>query len=55
MAPLAIVNEATDPVVAVGCIIGEIPAIDQINIDKLEDGQKVEVDADAGVISILEQ
>lgn len=54
MAPLAIVNESTDPVVAVGCIIGEIPAVDQVDINKLENGQRVEVDADAGVISVLE-
>ncbi|TXT56753.1 MAG: hypothetical protein BAJATHORv1_20346 [Candidatus Thorarchaeota archaeon] len=53
-APLAIINKSTDPVVAVGCIISEIPAIDQIDIEKIEDGQKVEVDADKGVIHIIE-
>ncbi len=51
-APLAIINEATDPVVAVGCIISEIPAVDQVDIGKLKTGQKVEVDAADGVISI---
>ena len=35
-APLAIVNSTTDPVVAVGCIISEIPAVDQIDIGKLK-------------------
>jgi hypothetical protein len=53
-APLAIVNRVMDPVVAVGCIISEIPAIDNIEIDKIENGQRVEVDADGGVISIVE-
>ena len=53
-APLAIVNKVMDPVVAVGCIISEIPAIDQIEIDKIETGQKIEVDADNGVITIIE-
>ncbi|MHA1769689.1 MAG: DUF126 domain-containing protein [Candidatus Thorarchaeota archaeon] len=53
-APLAIVNRVMDPVVAVGCIISEIPAIDGIRIEKIETGQKVEVDADNGVISIVE-
>jgi predicted aconitase with swiveling domain len=53
-APLAIVNRVMDPVVAVGCIISEIPAIDNIEIDKIENGQRVEVDADSGVISIVE-
>jgi hypothetical protein len=52
-APLAIVNESTDPVIAVGCIIGEIPAVDRIDIGKLRTGQRVEVDATKGVISIL--
>ncbi|MHA1904490.1 MAG: DUF126 domain-containing protein [Candidatus Thorarchaeota archaeon] len=53
-APLAIVNKTTDPVVAVGCIISEIPAVDQIDIDGLKTGQKLEVDANKGVISIQE-
>ena len=53
-APLAIINRETDPVVAVGSIISEIPTIDRIDIGKLENGQKVEVDADKGVVSIVE-
>jgi hypothetical protein len=54
MAPRAIINESTDPVVAVGCIISEIPAVDQIELDSIETGQEVEVDADNGTISISE-
>jgi len=53
-APLAIVNKVMDPVVAVGCIISEIPAVDQIDISKIRDGQKVEVDADNGVVTLIE-
>ncbi|MFX1559059.1 MAG: aconitase X swivel domain-containing protein, partial [Promethearchaeota archaeon] len=53
-APLAIINKTTDPVVAVGCIISEIPAVDQIEIEKIKSGQKVEVDADNGVVSVVE-
>ncbi len=52
-APLAIVNKTTDPIVAVGCIISEIPAVDQIDIEKLKTGQKVDIDAENGVISII--
>ena len=52
-APLAIVNKTTDPVVAVGCIISEIPAVDQIDIEGIESGQKVEVDAENGVVSVI--
>ncbi|MFW9981157.1 MAG: DUF126 domain-containing protein, partial [Candidatus Thorarchaeota archaeon] len=51
-APLAIVNKTTDPVIAVGCIISEIPAVDLIDIEKIKTGQKVEVDAENGVVSI---
>ncbi|MHA1636574.1 MAG: DUF126 domain-containing protein [Candidatus Thorarchaeota archaeon] len=53
-APLAIVNKSTDPIVAVGCIISEIPAVDQIDIEELKTGQKVKVDADKGVITVLD-
>ena len=53
-APLAIVNKVMDPVVAVGCIISEIPAVDQIDIAKIKDGQKIEVDADNGVVTLIE-
>jgi len=54
-APLAIVNKVMDPVVAVGCIISEIPAVDQIDIGKIQNGQKIEVDADNGVVTQLER
>jgi hypothetical protein len=40
--------------VAVGCIISEIPAVDQIDISKIKTGQKVEVDAENGVVSVIE-
>ena len=53
-APLALINRTTDPVVAVGCIISEIPAVDQIDISKIKTGQKVEVDAENGVVSVIE-
>ena len=53
-APLAIVNKTMDPVVAVGCIISEIPAVDQIEIGELSNGQRVEVDAESAVVTVLE-
>lgn len=53
--PLAIVNKIMDPVVAVGCIISEIPAVDQIDIGKIQNGQKIEVDADNGVVTLIEE
>ncbi|MFW9943658.1 MAG: DUF126 domain-containing protein [Promethearchaeota archaeon] len=54
-APAAIVNKETDPVIAVGSIISEIPTVDSIDITKIENGQIVEVDADRGVVSIHEK
>jgi len=51
--PLAIINKSTDPIVAVGCIISDIPAVDQIDIEQLKTGQKVKIDADEGVVSII--
>jgi len=53
-APLAIVNRTMDPIVAVGCIISEIPAVDEIQIDKIKTGQRIEVDADNGVVTPVE-
>ncbi|NHJ12303.1 MAG: DUF126 domain-containing protein [Candidatus Thorarchaeota archaeon] len=53
-APVAIVNKETDPVIAVGSIISEIPTVDKIDIDKIETGQKVRIDADRGIVIIEE-
>ncbi|WP_181685644.1 aconitase X swivel domain-containing protein [Halorhabdus salina] len=51
-APAAIVNEETETIVATGAILGEIPCLDspEMDLETLEDGETVEVDADAGVI-----
>jgi predicted aconitase with swiveling domain len=51
-APIAIINVETDPVIAVGSIISEIPTVDKIDIDKIETGQKLEIDADRGIVTI---
>lgn len=49
-APAAIVNKNCETIVAVGCIISEIPCIDQIEIEKLSTGMKVKIDAEKGII-----
>jgi len=54
VAPKAIINRIGDPVVVVGAIIGEIPMLIDVNIDLLHDGMTVEVDADQGLIKILD-
>lgn len=52
-APLAIVNEETEPIVAAGVILADIPCVDGVELDQLETGDLVEVDADRGRVEIL--
>jgi predicted aconitase with swiveling domain len=50
------VNRAVEQVTAIGCIIAEIPMMDRIEpdpFDLINDGDLLEVDADAGIITIL--
>ncbi len=54
VAPLAIVNEETEAIVATGCILAEIPCVDGINIGELRDARKVRVNGTSGVVEILE-
>ncbi len=49
-APKAIVNEETEPIVAVGAIISEIPLVDQINLSDIPREGEIEVDASKGII-----
>ena len=53
-APAAIVNVQCETITAVGCIIAEIPCVDQIPIDELASGRRVAVDGERGTVVILE-
>ena len=53
MAPIAIINAECETITAVGCIIAEIPCVDQVPIRELQTGQQLEVDGEAGIIAIL--
>jgi predicted aconitase with swiveling domain len=55
MAPVAILNAECETITAVGCIIAEIPCVDQLPIGELRTGLRLEVDGDSGVVSILRQ
>ena len=44
-APAAIVNRDCETIVAVGCIIAEIPCADQVAIDRLRTGMRLKVDS----------
>ena len=50
--PKALVMQEVEAIIAVGCIIGEIPAVDLIDIDKIETGMQLSVDADNGTVEI---
>ena len=49
-APAAILNTECDPVIAVGCIIAEIPCIDHLPIDTIRQGSYLFVDAVNGFV-----
>jgi len=51
-APAAILNEKCDPIVAVGCIISEIPCIDGIDIKKISKDTFLEIDGDNATIKM---
>lgn len=53
-APAAIVNEQIDTIIAVGCIISEIPCVDKINIDDIKTGQKLIVNGSDGTIELID-
>jgi hypothetical protein len=42
-APAAIVNAESEPIVAVGAIIGEIPMVDRVPIAEIHTGDRVRV------------
>ena len=52
MAPVAIVNEEIDTIIAVGCIISEIPCVDKIKIKNIKTGQKVLVNGSEGIVEV---
>ncbi|NHJ24635.1 MAG: DUF126 domain-containing protein [Candidatus Lokiarchaeota archaeon] len=51
-APAAIVNEQIDTIVAVGCIISEIPCIDKVDINNIKTGQNILVNASEGFVEV---
>jgi len=51
-APAAIVNEQIDTIIAVGCIISEIPCVDKIDIGNIKTGQKLVVNGSEGTVEV---
>jgi predicted aconitase with swiveling domain len=52
VAPKGIINKETETIVATGVILAGIPCVDQIDIDKIQDGDSVLLDADNGIVEI---
>lgn len=50
--PKALVLQECEAIVAVGCIIGEIPCVDKIDTTKITTGSKIVVDAGNGVVEM---
>jgi predicted aconitase with swiveling domain len=51
-APAAIVNEQIDTIIAVGCIISEIPCVDKIDVKEIKTGQKMVVNGSEGTVKV---
>ena len=49
-APAAMINRESEAIVAVGAIIGDIPMVDQIDVDLICSGDRVRVDG--GIVTI---
>jgi len=52
-APAAILNVECETITAVGCIIAEIPCLDQVDIDQIHTGDLLRIDAGEGTIEVL--
>jgi len=52
VAPKAIVNKETETIVATGVILADIPCVDQIEIEKIKNGNKLIVNAENGTVEI---
>ena len=53
LAPAAILNAECETIIAVGCIIAEIPCVDHISIERLRTGDKLRVEAENATVEIL--
>jgi hypothetical protein len=51
-APEAIVNKQIDTIIAVGCIISEIPCVDKIDVNQIKTGQTVVVNGAEGTVEV---
>ena len=50
LAPAAMINAESEPIVAVGAIISDIPMVDQIQMDLIHDGDWVQVNGEEVIV-----
>jgi len=50
IAPIAIINEECEPIVAVGAIISDITCVDKINIKEIKNGDKVRIEGEKVIV-----
>ena len=46
VAPLAIINEECEPIVAVGVIISDVPCVDKIEVNKIKSGDRIKIEGE---------
>ena len=51
-APAAVINSSAETIVATGAVISSIPMVDSVDVELINDGDDVIVDADAGTVEI---
>ena len=57
VAPAAIINVECEPIVAVGAIISDIPAVDKLEknpLTLLQTGKRLKVDADRSLVEVTD-
>ena len=55
VSPAAILNAECEPITAVGCILAEIPCVDQLPIDRIFSGDRLKVDGVNGCVKCFPQ
>jgi len=53
-APIGMINKKSETIVASGAIISEIPLVDKIDLDLIEEEDEVHIDGEEGIVEIKE-
>lgn len=53
-APSAIINQECEVITAVGCIISEIPCVDQVDVSLIHNGDLIQIEAGSGRVHLLD-